>query len=104
MIILVGNAHTLGLAVRMTRTRATSSWPVTPVSRRPWTSSPSSSRRPGYAVSVGATLEDARQVMATAAQGRIRGCAEAEYPLDQVNEALDRLADGSVGGRLVIVP
>jgi D-arabinose 1-dehydrogenase-like Zn-dependent alcohol dehydrogenase len=42
--------------------------------------------------------------MAMAAQGRIRGCAEAEYPLDQVNEALDRLADGSVVGRLVIVP
>lgn len=36
--------------------------------------------------------------------GLIRGCVEAEYPLEQVNEALARLADGNVTGRLVITP
>lgn len=42
--------------------------------------------------------------MEMAAAGVLRGCVEAEYPLEQVNETLARLAVGKVTGRLVIIP
>ncbi|WP_328674209.1 zinc-binding dehydrogenase [Streptomyces sp. NBC_00328] len=54
--------------------------------------------------SVGASLADAHTVMKMAAAGVLRGCVETEYPLEQVNEALARLAAGKVTGRLVIIP
>ncbi|MFD9006666.1 zinc-binding dehydrogenase [Streptomyces sp. NPDC059582] len=54
--------------------------------------------------SVGATLADAHTVMRMAEARLVRGCVQAEYPLEQVNEALARLADGNVTGRLVVIP
>ncbi|QKW47690.1 alcohol dehydrogenase catalytic domain-containing protein [Streptomyces microflavus] len=54
--------------------------------------------------SVGATLADAHTVMQMAETGLIRGHVEAEYPLEQINQALARLAAGNVTGRLVITP
>lgn len=53
--------------------------------------------------SVGATLADAREAMALAANGSLRGCVADEYPLTGVNDALARLAGGGVVGRLVLV-
>lgn len=100
----VGNARTPGLAVRMTRTRGR-------VVLVGYTGQPAEMdileivvKETEVRGSVGATLDDARQVMAMAAEGRIRGCVEAEYPLGEVNQALRRLAEGSVVGRLVITP
>jgi propanol-preferring alcohol dehydrogenase len=104
VIDTVGNEHTPGLAVRMARTRGR-------VVLVGYTDRPAAMdvleivvRETVLRGSVGATLADAHQVMEMAAAGRIRGCVEAEYPLDQANEALRRLAEGSVVGRLVIVP
>ncbi|MFF3409426.1 zinc-binding dehydrogenase [Streptomyces sp. NPDC002742] len=54
--------------------------------------------------SVGATLGAAHTVMRLAGAGLIRGHVDAEYPLDRVNEALDRLAGGDAIGRLVVTP
>lgn len=54
--------------------------------------------------SIGATLTDAQDVVKMAAAGELRGLIAEEYPLARINEALDRLASGSVTGRLVIVP
>ncbi|MET9295494.1 alcohol dehydrogenase catalytic domain-containing protein [Streptomyces sp. NPDC003077] len=62
------------------------------------------SRETAVLGSVGATLADAREVVRLAAAGELRGLIAAEYPLDRINEALDRLARGAVTGRLVIVP
>lgn len=100
----VGNAHTPGQAVRMTGTRGR-------VVLVGYTGKPSTLdvldvvvRETEIRGSVGATLADAHTVMEMAAAGLIRGCVEAEYPLGQVGEALARLADGKVTGRLVITP
>lgn len=100
----VGNAHTPGQAVRMTGTRGR-------VVLVGYTGKPSTLdvldvvvRETEIRGSVGATLADAHTVMRMASAGLIRGCVEAEYPLEQVNEALARLADGNVTGRLVITP
>ncbi|MEU3542161.1 alcohol dehydrogenase catalytic domain-containing protein [Streptomyces paromomycinus] len=62
------------------------------------------SRETAVLGSVGATLDDARDVVRMAAAGSLRGLIAAEYPLAGINEALDRLARGGVTGRLVIVP
>lgn len=100
----VGNEYTPGQAVRMGRARAR-------VVLVGYTDRPAAVdlvdvivRETVLRGSVGATLRDAHEVMAMAAAGRIRGRVEAEYPLSGVREALDRLATGSVVGRLVIVP
>lgn len=98
----VGNAHTPGQAVRMTGTRGR-------VVLVGYTGKPSALdvldvvvRETEIRGSVGATLADVHTVMQMAAAGLIRGCVEAEYPLEQVNEALTRLTDGNVTGRLVV--
>ncbi|MFC9702358.1 alcohol dehydrogenase catalytic domain-containing protein [Streptomyces sp. NPDC056943] len=100
----VGNAHTPGQAVRMTGTRGR-------VVLVGYTGKPSTLdvldvvvRETEIRGSVGATLADAHTVMELAAKGLVRGCVEAEYPLERVNEALARLAGGEVTGRLVITP
>lgn len=100
----VGNEHTPGQAVRMARTRGR-------VVLVGYTGQPATLdvldvvvRETEIRGSVGATLADAHTVMEMAASGLIRGCVEAEYPLNQVNEALARLADGTVTGRLIITP
>jgi alcohol dehydrogenase, propanol-preferring len=47
--------------------------------------------------------DDIRDVLAMAAAGKIR-CVTETLPLDDVNEALSRLREGRVRGRLVLVP
>ena len=49
------------------------------------------------------TRSDAREFMALAAEAGIRTAVE-RHPLDGVNEALRRIADGSVSGAAVLVP
>lgn len=100
----VGNEHTPGQAVRMTGIRGR-------VVLVGYTGRPAALdvldvvvREIEIRGSVGATLADAHTVMRMAGAGLIRGCVEAEYPLGRVNEALARLADGDVTGRLVVVP
>jgi propanol-preferring alcohol dehydrogenase len=104
VIDTVGNEHTPNQAVLMTRVRGR-------VVLVGYTERPSPMnvlemvvRESVVRGSVGATLSDAHQVMAMAAEGRIRAFIEAEYPLDRVNEALDRLRGGDVVGRLIIAP
>ncbi|MBB4679803.1 alcohol dehydrogenase catalytic domain-containing protein [Crossiella cryophila] len=104
VIDTVGNEHTPGQAVRMTRPRGR-------VVLVGYTDKPAALdvlevvvRETILRGSVGATLADARAVMAMAAAGRIRACVAGEYPLGGVDEALRRLAEGSVVGRLVVVP
>ncbi len=99
-----GNTHTPGQAVRMTGTRGR-------VVLVGYTGKPSTLdvlevvvRETEIRGSVGATLADAHTVMRMAEAGLIRGHVEAEYPLEQVDEALARLAAGNVTGRLVISP
>ncbi|MFF4321329.1 alcohol dehydrogenase catalytic domain-containing protein [Streptomyces sp. NPDC001568] len=98
----VGNRHTPGQAVRMTGTRGR-------VVLVGYTGKPSTLdvldvvvRETEIRGSVGATLADAQTVMRMAEEGLIRGYVEAEYRLEQVNEALARLAAGNVTGRLVV--
>ncbi|MYS23750.1 alcohol dehydrogenase, propanol-preferring [Streptomyces sp. DvalAA-14] len=100
----VGSEHTPGQAVRMARTRGR-------VVLVGYTGRPAALdvldivvRETEIRGSVGATLADAHTVMEMAASGLIRGCVEAEYPLERVNEALARLAEGGVTGRLVVTP
>lgn len=100
----VGNRDTPGQAVRMTGTRGR-------VVLVGYTGKPSTLdvldvvvRETEIRGSVGATLGDAHTVMKMAGAGLIHGHVEAEYPLDRINEALARLADGNVTGRLVITP
>lgn len=54
------------------------------------------------ASSVG-TRQDMREVLAMAAGGKVR-CEVETRPLAQVNEALERVRDGKVRGRIVLVP
>ena len=54
------------------------------------------------ASSVG-TREDLREVLALAAEGKVR-CQTATRSLAQVNEAFQQVRDGQVSGRLVLVP
>jgi alcohol dehydrogenase, propanol-preferring len=49
------------------------------------------------------TRSDAQEFMALAAEAGIRTAVE-RHPLDGVNEALSRIADGSVSGAAVLVP
>lgn len=54
--------------------------------------------------SVGATLEDAREAVAMASAGRLRATVSGRYPLTAAREAMSRLLDDSVTGRVVLVP
>ncbi len=49
------------------------------------------------------TRQDLREVLAAAAEGKVR-CQVAARPLAQANEALDQLRKGEVSGRLVLTP
>ncbi|WP_327235398.1 alcohol dehydrogenase catalytic domain-containing protein [Streptomyces sp. NBC_01317] len=104
VIDTVGDEHTPGRSVRMARTRGR-------VVLVGYTGRPATLdvldvvvRETEIRGSVGATLADARTVMAMAAEGLIHGRVDAEYPLGEVNTALARLAAGDVTGRLVITP
>jgi propanol-preferring alcohol dehydrogenase len=54
------------------------------------------------ASSVG-TRQDLHEVLAMGAAGKVR-CQTATRPLAQINEAMERLRQGQVSGRLVLVP
>lgn len=54
--------------------------------------------------SVGSTLADAAEVVRMAEEGSLRAFIAGEYPLERVNDALDRLRAGRVVGRLVLTP
>jgi propanol-preferring alcohol dehydrogenase len=49
------------------------------------------------------TRQDLREVLATAAAGKVR-CQVAARPLAEVNEALDQLRRGQVSGRIILAP
>jgi alcohol dehydrogenase, propanol-preferring len=49
------------------------------------------------------TREDLREVLALAAQGKVR-CEVASRPLLQVNEVLDEMRRGEISGRIVLTP
>jgi len=49
------------------------------------------------------TRQDLREVLAAAAEGKVR-CQVAARPLAQANEALDQLRKGEVSGRIVLTP
>jgi alcohol dehydrogenase, propanol-preferring len=49
------------------------------------------------------TREDLREVLALAAQGKVR-CEVAARPLSQVNEVLDEMRRGEISGRIVLTP
>jgi propanol-preferring alcohol dehydrogenase len=49
------------------------------------------------------TREDLREVLALAAQGKVR-CEVASRPLSQVNEVLDEMRRGEISGRIVLTP
>ncbi len=49
------------------------------------------------------TREDLREVLALAAQGKIR-CEVAARPLSQINEILDQMRRGEISGRIVVTP
>ncbi|MGA8074144.1 MAG: zinc-dependent alcohol dehydrogenase [Candidatus Acidiferrales bacterium] len=49
------------------------------------------------------TREDLREVLALAAQGKVR-CEVAARPLSQVNEALDQMRRGEISGRIAVTP
>ena len=48
------------------------------------------------------TRRDLRNVVSLASQGKIKSIVTKAYSLDQVNEALNLLANGDVNGRLVL--
>lgn len=54
--------------------------------------------------SVGATRDDAREALRLAEAGQLRIPIAGSYPLERVDEALARLATGTVTGRLVLRP
>src|SRR5580700_4096548 len=49
------------------------------------------------------TREDLREVLALAAQGKIR-CEVAARPLSQINEILDQMRRGEISGRIAVTP
>lgn len=49
------------------------------------------------------TREDLREVLALAAQGKVR-CEVAARPLAQVNEVLDQMRRGEISGRIAVTP
>ena len=49
------------------------------------------------------TREDLREVLALAAQGKVR-CEVAARPLSQVNEVLDQMRRGEISGRIAVTP
>jgi len=49
------------------------------------------------------TRQDLREVLAMAASGKIR-CQVATRPLDQANEVMAELRNGTVSGRIVLTP
>ncbi len=49
------------------------------------------------------TREDLREVLALAAQGKVR-CEVAARPLSQVNEVLDQMRRGQISGRIAVTP
>jgi len=49
------------------------------------------------------TREDLREVLALAAQGKVR-CEVAARPLSQVNEVFDQMRRGEIPGRIVLTP
>lgn len=53
---------------------------------------------------MGNTLAEAELAVELASRGLLRPVIADVYPLERVNEALDRLRRGEVVGRLVIAP
>lgn len=49
------------------------------------------------------TRQDLREVLALASEGKVR-CQAAARPLAEVNDVLDQLRAGNVGGRIVLTP
>ena len=54
--------------------------------------------------SVGNTLDELREAVELAGRGVIKAVVDREYPLEQVNQALEDLKAGRIIGRAVLVP